>query len=97
MKITLATTSFTPVYSKEANLQQYFKYIDKAAEKNARLIVFPRTVAPGSAPEFSGSYGRGPDISAGKCRADTRRSKYTTSDRQGKREEYVHCLEHDRA
>ena len=39
MKITLATTSFTPVYSKEANLQQYFKYIDKAAEKNARLIV----------------------------------------------------------
>ena len=41
MKITLATTSFTPVYSKEANLQQYFKYIDKAAEKNARLIVFP--------------------------------------------------------
>ena len=56
MKITLATTSFTPVYSKEANLQQYFKYIDKAAEKNARLIVFPEQslqAPPRSFPEVT--------------------------------------------
>lgn len=39
--VTLATVSMNVTFDKEKNLQKYFKFIDEAAAKQAKLLVFP--------------------------------------------------------
>ena len=46
-EIVIATVSMHVVYDKEKNLETYFKYIDEAADKGAKLIVFPETSLQG--------------------------------------------------
>lgn len=40
-KVTLATTAMNVVFDKRRNLAKYLKFVDEAAEKGAKLIVFP--------------------------------------------------------
>lgn len=46
-KITIATVSMHVVYDKSVNLKSYFRYIDEAVEKGAKLVVFPETSLQG--------------------------------------------------
>lgn len=46
-EVTIATVSMHVVYDKAENLRTYYKYIDEAAEKGAKLIVFPETSLQG--------------------------------------------------
>lgn len=46
-EIVIATVSMHVVYDKKKNLEMYFKYIDEAANKGAKLIVFPETSLQG--------------------------------------------------
>ena len=40
-KIKVATVAMNVVYDKKRNLEKYIKFIDTAATKGAKLIVFP--------------------------------------------------------
>lgn len=46
-EITIATVCMHVEYDKKKNLEKYFEYIDEAAEKGAKLIVFPETSLQG--------------------------------------------------
>lgn len=48
----LATACINVTYSKEKNLKKYFEYVDEAASKGAKLIVFPEQSLQGYLPSL---------------------------------------------
>ena len=46
-EVTIATVCMHVEYDKQKNLSKYFAYIDEAADKGAKLIVFPETSLQG--------------------------------------------------